>query len=176
MTPADLGLGRVFTAARRRLRAAWILATGELTMPAVGAAALGLVLVGWLIPWRWPEPAALVVAVGSALVLFGYGLLFRVSDYQVARALDRGLGGHDAVTSALEVDPASPFSARIYGQVDRLTTADASMAIRLRFNHRPFLIGAALLVAAVVFAVIRNPADDERDRLAREQLAVTEAA
>ena len=174
MNPTELGLARVFAAARRRLRAAWILATGELTLPVIGAAALGLVLVGWLIPWRWPEPAALVVSVGSALLVVGYGLLFRVSDFKVARALDRGLDSHDAVTSALEVDPASPFSARMYQQVDGLTTADASNAIKLRFNYKPFLLGGVLLVAAVVFAVVRNPADDDRDRLAREQLAIEE--
>ncbi len=176
MTPRDLGLARVFAVARRRLRLAWLVATGELTVPVVGAAAVGLVLVGWLMPWRWPEPAALAVPVAVAVGLVGYAVVFRVSDFKVARALDRGLEQHDTVTTALELASDNPFAGRLHQQVAALTPDDASRAVRVPGNARPWLVGGLLLVAAVALAVVRNPADDDRDRLAQEQAAIDEVA
>ncbi len=127
MTPKDLGLARVFAVARRRLRLAWLVATGELTLPLVSGAAVGLVLIGWFVPWRWPEPAAAVVVVASIAVLAAGAVLLRLSDFTVARALDRGLSGHDAVTAALEVSPSNPFADRLQDGV-RSLTAIASQA------------------------------------------------
>ncbi|MGB5756765.1 MAG: hypothetical protein WBM50_07615, partial [Acidimicrobiales bacterium] len=152
MTPTELGLGRVFSVARRRLRLAWLTATGELALPTAAAAAVGLVLLGWLVPWTWPEPVALVAMVGTAVVLVGYAVLFRVSDFKVARALDRGLGSHDSITSALEITPDHPFSERVYRQARSVDAEDAGRAVPVRFNPKPWLLAGALLVAALVLA------------------------
>lgn len=176
MNPSDLGLSRVFGIARRRLRIAWLVATGENAVPVVGAVAVALVLIGWLAPWRWPEPAAFGLSAGVALALVGYALAFRVSDFKVARALDRGLEANDIVTSALEIDRGSPFAPQLYSQVESLTTDDAARAVRVPFNYKPWLLGAVLLAAAVALAVVRNPADDDRDRLAEERLAIEQVA
>ncbi|MEL6980934.1 MAG: hypothetical protein AAFO29_00765, partial [Actinomycetota bacterium] len=90
--------------------------------------------------------------------------------------LERGLDRRDSITSALEVDPANPFAGRLHQRVADLSVPDAGRAIRLPFRWRPLAIGLALLVAAVVLAIVRNPADDDRDRLAAERAAVVAAA
>ncbi len=176
MTPGDLGLAKVFATARRRLRAAWMAATGEMVVPALGAAAVALVLIGWIWPWPWPEPAAAVVVAAGLVGLIGYGLFFRVPDFVVARALDRGLENHDELTTALEVDPDGAFSERLFDRVGELTTDDASEAIGLPFSWKPWAIGGALLVAALGLAVVQNPADDDRARLDAERAAIAEVA
>ena len=51
----------LLAAVRRRLRLTWTAATLQWVAPAVALVALGLVLVGRVRPWAWPEPAALVV-------------------------------------------------------------------------------------------------------------------
>lgn len=45
----------------RRLRVVWAVATASWAGPAVAALALLLVAIGWLAPWGWPEPAAVLV-------------------------------------------------------------------------------------------------------------------
>lgn len=46
---------------RRRLRLVWAWATAAWVAPAVAGVALAAVVVGWLRPWAWPEPAAVAV-------------------------------------------------------------------------------------------------------------------
>ncbi|MEL6980827.1 MAG: hypothetical protein AAFO29_00220, partial [Actinomycetota bacterium] len=83
-SPSDLGLAQLFRAARRRLRLAWLAATSNTVLPVLGSVALALVLIGWLVPWSWPEPAAAVAVVGALVVLAGWAVAFRVPDAQVA--------------------------------------------------------------------------------------------
>ena len=87
---------------RRRLRLTWFVAVAQWLGPAIAVAALVVVALGFVRPWSWPEPAALVLAGGSVVAIALAALIVRITPAVAARAADRGLATHDAIATALD--------------------------------------------------------------------------
>ena len=81
---------------RRRVRLAWALGWLQLLAPMVAAAALGLVLLGRLVPWPWTTEAALLLPAVVLVVIALAALVVPVPLRSAALAADRGLSTKDA--------------------------------------------------------------------------------
>ncbi|MDD9371795.1 MAG: hypothetical protein PV358_16875 [Acidimicrobiales bacterium] len=167
----------LLTAVRRRLRVTWTAATLQWLAPAVALAALGLVLVGRLRPWAWPEPAALVVAVVVVVGVVIGAALVRIPDLVAARAADRGLHTRDALAAALEVgDEPGPFTARVQARATEAAAgASARQAVPMPRALRRMASSSVLAAGALGLAWMPNPQDDVRRERAAEQAALAEA-
>ena len=89
-SPAFASFASLIQSGRRRMRRAWILRTAEETWPIALAAAAVIAAVGWVRPWTWPEPVAIGLVVAAVSVVFVVGLVVRIEDLEVARAIDNG--------------------------------------------------------------------------------------
>lgn len=161
----------LLVAVRRRLRWAWALATAQWMAPVVALAALAVVAAGWLRPWAWPEPAALVLA-GLALVGVVVGaLVVRIPLLLAARAADRGLGTRDAFVASLELaDEQGLFPERVRRRAAALASGvRAKDAVPLQRQPRRLLVAAVLTAGAFGLAWLPNPQDTARERRAAEQ-------
>lgn len=169
-------LATLLAAVARRLRLAWAVATGQLWLPVFGGIAVALVAVGFLRPWGWPEPAALVLAVVAAVGLVVRGATLRVPRRVAARAADRGLGTKDVFATALEVD-GDGLGPWVQDRAERLASGvAAAKAVPLRWSWRSLGTGMACVAVAIGLAAAPNHQDDVRARQARERAAVEEVA
>src|SRR5690606_40173925 len=93
---------RFLRSVRNRIRIAWITATAQRYAPyVVGVLAL-VFLAGWLTPFdRVVEVAVGVVGVALLALLVGVARL-RITDWDAARAAERGLEVRDVLTTSLE--------------------------------------------------------------------------
>lgn len=150
---------------RRRLRWTWVLATTAWVGPFVLAAALGVVLLGWLRPWAWPEPTALVLVLATPVVVAGLAVLVRISTLLAARAADRGMRTRDAFAAAVELaDEPGDLPDRVRARAATLASgATARDAVpRPRVPRRRLVGVSSLAVLTVMAAWLPNPRDDER--------------
>jgi hypothetical protein len=161
-----------------RLRLVWAVATASWVAPATAVIALVLVAVGRLVPWRWPEPAALVV-VGTVLAgIAGWALVQRLPAPAVARAADRGLSTGDSFGAALQFqDLDGPFGERIRQRAETLAAgASADEAAPIEPNGRRWALAAVVGATALLLGFAPNPQDDVRAEQARtEALILAEA-
>jgi hypothetical protein len=161
---------RLLTGVTRRLRLGWTLATLWWAAPAVALGALALVLLGWAMPWTWPEGAALVVAVAAPAAVALAGLALRIDRRRAAHAADRGLATCDAFGAALEPGIDEPFRARIAQRARELAAGrSASDAISLARPTRRVAVAAAAGLLAVGLAVIDSPQDRAREQRAEDR-------
>ena len=167
---------KLFRHARRRIRAAWLVAfTQDRGHIAVGLA-IAIAAIGWVFPWSWPERAALVGLSGCAVAALGWTVIQRLPDPQVARALDRSLDTDDALVTSLQFAPTDPFGAAIHARAQSFADSDVTEAMRLPWRQRKVTLLAFLLVVLLAVIVVRNPQDESRDELAREQDRIDELA
>ena len=171
-------MDHLITAVRRRLRVTWTAATLQWLAPAVAVVALGLVAVGRLRPWAWPEPAALVVAVVVLVAVVVGAALVRIPDLVAARAADRGLDTRDALAAALEVgDEPGPFTARVQARATEAAAgASAREAVPMPRALRRMAASSVLAAGALGLAWMPNPQDDVRRQRAAEQAALAAEA
>ncbi len=157
------------TRVARRLRLAWALAISALVSPVVAGLALLLVLLGWVAPWRWPEPSALVLVVAALGAVLAWAIVQPLPLLTSARAADRGLGSKDIFAAALQFkDLDDSFGYDIRRRADRFASgASPTTAIPLGVDpagRNRWLVAAVLGIAALVLAVVANPQDEERAR------------
>lgn len=162
--PPPAALVPFLTRARRRVRAAFAVATLLERGPIVLGVALALALAGRVVFAGWPEPAAVVVVVVGVVALLARTVLLRLPWITVARAVDRGLDTGDFVATALEFadDDAPLAEAARAAAARRLDAASAKLAVPVRVRARLALVVAALAVATVGALLAPNPQDDAR--------------
>ena len=160
MTPA---VNALLDRIRRRLRLAWMVATAELVAPVAALAALVFVMVGWLRPWAWPEPAALAVAAIAVLAVVVGAMTLRITPKMAARAADSGLGTKDAFSSVLQFDSHDRFGERIVERARAFaSTAQPSDAVSLSPEPRRWMAAGLVAIGALMMAFVANPQDDIR--------------
>ncbi len=171
-------MSRFLAAMARRLRLVWAWATAAWIAPAIAGAALFLVLVGWLQPWSWPEPAALGLVLAAVALVVGWALFQPLAQTSVARAADRGLATKDTFETALHFEALDgPFGERIVERAERAAeTAAPAEAAPLRSWGRRWMIAGALAVLALGAALIGNPQDDVRAQRAEDQAIIDDVA
>ncbi len=137
---------------RARMRLAWLTATSQRYAPHVGVALLVILVADWLTPFdQGLLVAGLLLAVYvTALLVIAFSL--RISDWDASRAAERGLGGRDALTTALEfTDEDDDVHRLIQDRADTLvaasTAADAIPLHADRSRLRQFGMAAALAIA-----------------------------
>ncbi|MGH9117494.1 MAG: hypothetical protein ACRD0A_06345, partial [Acidimicrobiales bacterium] len=169
---------RLLDGMRRRLRLVWAASTGQWLAPVLALGALGLVVLGRVRPWGWPEPAALLAGVGAVVAVAVVAVVLRIPSAVAARAADRGLLTRDAFATALEVaDRPGPLPARVVARAESLAVgARAAAAAPLRWAPRRLAFSGVLTVVAVTLAVVDNPQDEVRRRQAAERAAIAEEA
>ncbi|MGB3734243.1 MAG: hypothetical protein WA964_04750 [Ilumatobacter sp.] len=173
---------------RRRIRLAWSLATAERWAWPCAALVLGLILAARAVSWGWLQPAALAVLVAAAFALAVGASMIPLEPDAVARSADRGLGTHDALSSALQFRSSGGaddvFSERIVERAMSVARrADPRDAVPLHARWRPFVSAGVLLLIAAGLILVTAPRSDsasasERDRaaLADEAAALNERA
>jgi len=183
--PSTRAVDALLAQVRRRLRVAWLVATGSYLAPIVAGIALVLMILARLRPWRWPEPAALGIVVAAALALILRAATIRLSDSAVARAADRGLDSDDVLATALEFRTGSgPLVDETQRRAETLAEGrTAADAVTYQLDGTRVAIAVALFAAAIGAAVAANPQDriradaaEARSILAEEADALTAAA
>ena len=171
-------MNRFLASMTRRLRVVWAWAFTGWIAPAVLGVALGLVLVGWLVPWGWFEPTAIAVVAGALVAVVLVAAFRPLSKIRAARAADRGLHTNDAFGAAVEfADLDSPFGEGIRTRADELALTSSSKAAaplpRLRGR---WAVAAAIGAAALVMGLVTNPQDEVRAERARANEIAEELA
>lgn len=138
---------------RARMRLAWLSATAQRYAPYLGAAIVISLAADWLTPFDDGLITASALAAGFALVLLGRSVTLRITQWDAARAAERGLGARDAFTTALEFsDPENGVHLAIQRRADSLATGTkASAAIpiipdRRRLRQFGMAAGLALVI------------------------------
>jgi len=168
---------RLLAGVRRRLQLGWLVDAAQAAAPFVAAGALLLVLLGWLAPWGWPEPTALVVVAVSLIALVGATLFVKVSVEMAARAADRSLGVKDAFTAALQFRDNEKFGTEIVARAERFATdTTPRQAVPWKSHPKRWAAAALLGIAALTLALVANPQDDERARAAETADVLEEEA
>ena len=170
-------LAPLLRAIRRRLRAAWALATVQVLAPLAFGSALVLVVLGRFFDLAWSEPAALAVVVGAAPGVLAIAAVIKVPDATAARAADNGLETRDAFASALEFSTdESDFGQRIQHRAAHLAAgARAKDAVPFRLYRRQVLAAGLLCPAALILALMANPQDAQRAQRAQERAIIATA-
>jgi hypothetical protein len=164
-------------ALRRRLRRTWLVATLAWAAPVVAALALVLVLLGRRLPEAWPEPTALGGVLAFVALVAGAAVVLRITDATVARAADRQLATKDALSTALEVPPDSPWGERVHRRATVVVAeVPPARAAPIRLPGRRLAVSSGIGALALLLAVLPNPQDDVRRQRAAEQAAIAEAA
>ncbi|MBN2623518.1 MAG: hypothetical protein JXA83_09125 [Acidimicrobiales bacterium] len=171
-------MSELLVAVRRRLRWTWAAATLQWAGPAVALVALGLVALGRLRPWTWPEPGAIVLAVAAVAVVAAVALVMRVPDVVAARSADRGLDTHDALAAALAVgDEPGELADRVRARAEHVAGGvSARHAVPLPRAPRRLALSSVLAVGALGLAWTPNPQDDVRRERAAEQAVLADEA
>jgi len=146
------------------VRTAWFAATVQLAAPVAAAVIVGAVIARRLT--GQPEVTTVAgIAIGVAVAgLAVAALALRLSDWDVARAAERGLGAGDTLTTALEfTDDDDPLHREVQRRAVRiLDRANATEAVPYRVDalrlRRAGLIGALALVLAVLPSLRPGPA------------------
>ena len=159
---------------RRRLRLTWFVAVAQWLGPAIAVAALVVVALGFVRPWSWPEPAALVLAGGSVVAIALAALVVRITPAVAARAADRGLATHDAIATALELrGVGGPFAERVTARAQRLAAGRKGReAAALPFAPRRLVVTGVIGLVAVGAAFAPNHQDVVRARQRTERRAL----
>jgi hypothetical protein len=164
----------LLAAVRRRLRWTWTVATLHWVGPAVALVALGVVLVGRLVPWAWPERTALAVPVLVVVAVVVVARAVRIPDIVAARSADRGLGTHDALAAALEVgDTPGALPERVRARAASVASgASARAAVPAPRARRRLAVTGLASVCTIGLAWLPNPQDEVRRERALEQAAL----
>ncbi len=162
----------------RRLRLVWAWAFSGWVAPAVVGSALLLVLVGWLIPWGWFEPAALGFVALSLIAVLGVALARPLHQLRAARAADRGLRTGDAFGAAVEfAELEGDFGDGIRARANELArVSEPRLAAPLPRLRGRWALAAALGSAALVMALVTNPQDEVRAERSRANDVAEELA
>ena len=133
------------------MRLAWFSTTAQTYAPYLGLVIVGLFLIDWLSTWDEALRISLLLLAGSIVALLLGAALISISDWDVSRTAERGLGARDVFTTALEFDDSTDEVHRqIQTQADRTAAdADARAAIPITANRkglRQFGMAAALAV------------------------------
>ncbi len=149
---------------RFRMRLAWMSATAQRFAPHLGVFLLVVLTVDWLTPFDQGRTVSAISAgvFVIALVIGSVGL--RITDWDASRAAERGLGAHDALTTALEFhDVDVGVHQLIQERADRIA-ADSRPAMAIPFSTdrarlRQFaMTGALALLVAVLPPLGSSPA------------------
>ncbi|MBT8239751.1 MAG: hypothetical protein KJN63_00820, partial [Acidimicrobiia bacterium] len=171
-------MGSFLAAMTRRLRIVWAWAfTGWIAPPVVGVALL-LVVVGWLVPWGWFEPAAVGILAAVLIAIIATALLRPLHRLRAARAADRGLKTGEAFGAAVEFAglPGS-FGDGIRSRAEALAEAsEPRLAAPLPRLRGRWALAAAFGAAALVMGLVTNPQDEVRAERARANQVATELA
>jgi len=158
-----IAIERFLRAVQRRLRLGWLIATTQTAVPFIAAGALALVLIGWVVPWAWPEPSAAVLVIVSTIAIVGAMFFVPVTVEMAARAADRGLGVKDAFSASLQFRDHERFGSEIQARAERFaTTHSASDAVPWTRRPRRWIAAALLAAIAIALALLANPQDDRR--------------
>lgn len=134
---------------RIRMRLAWMSATAQRYAPHVGVLLVVVFAADWLIPLQHGLAiTGSVLGIALLLLVIG-GFSFRISDWDAARAAERGLNARDALTTALEFADAEDGVHRIIQErADRVAAeSEPAVAIPIRADSsrlRQFGIAGAL--------------------------------
>lgn len=173
---------------RRRIRLAWTLATAQRWVLAWSGVVLALIVIARAIAWTWLQPAALLVVVVALVVLVIRAAAVPVGFEAAARRADRGLGTHDALSSALQFGTVNGdgdvFGQRIRARATFVAErADARDAVPLRVRWKPFAGALVVFVLAIGLVLLTAPrsatvsaSERDRDALAAEADTLRERA
>lgn len=117
-----------------RIRLAWLSATAQQLAPYLGLLIVIIFLTDWLTAWNGSIAWSLGALAGFVLALGTRAATFRITDWEVSRAAERGLGARDAFTTALEFsDPGNDVHRAIQAEADEIAfTASPKQAIPVR--------------------------------------------
>lgn len=166
----------LFRRGRRRMRTLWLSAIAQERGAYVLAAAIFIAAVGWLLPWTWPEPTAMVVVAVAAAGTLCWALFQRLPNSVVARAIDRSLATENALATALQFEAPAPFGREIHERAKSFSERNLNVAMPVPVRPRKVAILAALAVLLLAVVVIRNPQDARREETERESERVQEIA
>ncbi len=171
-------MNNFLNAMTRRLRLVWAWAFAGWVAPVVVGVALVLVLAGWLIPWGWFEPAALVIVGGTMLAVLAVAALRPLTTLRAARAADRGLSTDDAFGAAVEFsDLDNDFGRGIKSRATELAKSSSPKAAApLPQLRGRWAIAAAIGAAALIMGLVTNPQDEVRAERARANEVAEELA
>lgn len=149
---------------RARMRLAWISATAQRYAPYVGVLLVVIFAADWLTPFQHGLATAGIVSGLSLLVLVIGAISFRITDWDAARAAERGLNARDALTTALEFTDAEDGVHRIIQERADRVAADSEPAVAIpiradRSRLRQFgLAGALALLLGLLPPLGSSPA------------------
>ena len=110
------------------MRLAWLLATAQRFAPHLGMGIVLVVATDWLTPFDRGLWGVATILGASALLLLSRASTIRITDWDAARAAERGLRARDTLTTALEfADSEDSVHQLIQRRADRLT-ADSTPA------------------------------------------------
>lgn len=147
----------------------WFMAITQDRGVKVLLAAIVLAAIGWILPWTWPEPAAIAVFVVPLISTAAWAILQRIPNPAVARALDRRFGTKDALATALQFSPDDPFGEAIHARANAFAGGDVNEAFPLRWRPRRVTVLAVMMLVLLVLIVTTNPQDDRRAEIAAEE-------
>ncbi len=142
-----------FRRIRFRIRLAWLASTAQRLAPYLGLLIVALFAVGWVFGWDGAIQWSLAALAGFAVALLTRAATLRISEWDTARAAERGLGARDTLTTALEFDDVSNDVHRaIQDKADRIAaSSDPAAAIPLRAQpDRLRQLGLAAALALVI--------------------------
>ena len=170
------GFAGVVSRGRRRLRLIWVVASAELVLPMAAGVALAIALLGRWLPWAWSDAAAVALLIVPVVGVVAWAMAKPIAPLVVARALDNATANHDAWSTAMEIDRADPFAARVVQRALDSTPSNLAEALAPRPRWRRWMMVGALVLVVLGLVVVANPQDDRRAEAAERAAAIEQAA
>ena len=110
-----------FRRIRIRMRVSWLASSAAAVAPMVAVIILGLFVADWLTRWDNALSASLWILAIAVVSLLTGAASVRVSEWDAARAAERGLKARDAFTTAREFDdPENDLHGVIQSEADQM--------------------------------------------------------
>lgn len=142
-----------FRRIRFRIRLAWLASTAQQVAPYLGLAIVALLAADWLTEWDSSVRWSVAALGGLSIGLVVRAATFHISEWETARAAERGLGARDALTTALEFDEGgNDVHQAIQDEANRIAaSSDPAAAIPVRAQpDRLRQLGLAAAIALVI--------------------------
>lgn len=142
-----------FRRIRFRIRLAWLASTAQQLAPYLGLLIVALLAADWLTDWDSSVAWSLAALAGFSIGLVVRAATFRISEWETARAAERGLGARDALTTALEFDDGdNDVHQAIQDEANRIAvSSDPAAAIPVRAQlDRLRQLGLAAAIALLI--------------------------